>query len=170
MQIQLLLLGVYAALTLFLWYTVLNNKFVWTNSFLGPIVSLLPLAAVFPTQPRFLLDFFWWRIAGVIAIILGLGIYYWAISEFKKVNKEEPGKLIETGPYKYVRHPMYLGMLFVYVGWWWAWSAVYAFYFGMLIIAAIWLQALIEEKLFAEKTFGDKYREYRKITGMFWIK
>ena len=60
--------------------------------------------------------------------------------------------------------------LFVFVGWWWVWAAVYSFYFGMFILALIWLQAYLEEKFILEKQFGDQYRGYKQQTGMFWIK
>lgn len=168
MQIQLLLLGAYLILSVITWYSFLTNKFTWTFRF-GPLVSLIPILTVFPEQPRFELDYFWWRIVGYIAIALGIAVYIWAVREFKSVLKEG-NKLIDTGPFKFVRHPMYLGTIFIYVGWWWIWAAVYGFYLGMFILAAIWLQAYIEEKLVLEKSFGDQYREYRKITGMFWIK
>lgn len=65
---------------------------------------------------------------------------------------------------------MYLGLIFVWVGWWWVWAAVYSFYFGMFILALAWIQGYLEEKLVLEKKFGDKYREYRRQTGMFWVK
>ncbi|MEA3494060.1 MAG: isoprenylcysteine carboxylmethyltransferase family protein [Candidatus Margulisiibacteriota bacterium] len=168
MQIQLLLLGAYLILSAILWYSFLSGKLRWTFR-LGPLVSLLPILTVFPPQPRFELDFFWWRIAGYITIALGVGIYLWAIREYKTVLKDGD-KLIDTGPFQFVRHPMYLGIIFIYVGWWWIWAAVYAFYLGMFILAGMWLQAYIEEKIVLERSFGDQYREYRKITGMFWIK
>jgi protein-S-isoprenylcysteine O-methyltransferase Ste14 len=170
MQIQLIILGSYFALTSFLWYTVFSGKFKWSWPVCGPLTSILPFLMVFPEQPRFELDFFWWRVAGLVAIALGVAVYIWAVYEFKKVGWEEGKKLVDTGPFQFVRHPMYLGTIFVYVGWWWAWAAVYAFYLGMIILAAIWFQAYLEEKIFLEKTFGDKYVEYRRKTGMFWIK
>lgn len=168
MQIQLILLGAYLFFSIVLWYSFLSDKLKWTFRF-GPLVSLIPLLAVFPGQPRFELDYFWWRIAGFIAIVFGIGIYIWAIKEFRTALKEG-NKLVDTGPFQFVRHPMYLGTIFIYVGWWWIWAAVYAFYIGMFVLASIWLQAYIEEKLVLEKDFGDQYREYRSKTGMFWIK
>ena len=74
------------------------------------------------------------------------------------------------GPFAFVRHPVYLGLVFIFVGWWWAWAAVYAFYFGMFILALIWINAYLEEKIILMKAFGQKYSEYKQQTGMFWVK
>ena len=156
-----------------IWLTVLTKKFEWFRGLGVLIFTLIPFLTVFFEQPHFELDFFWWRIAGIAAIIVGVGIAGWARLEFKKFGmwaKDIPGKLIASGPYQYVRHPQYLGLVFIWVGWWWVWAAVYAFYFGMFILALTWIEAYLEEKFILEKLFGDQYREYKHHTGMFWIK
>ena len=122
-------------------------------------LALLSFGSVFIGQPRFDLDFYWWRVAGFVAIFLGIGLFAWARKS-----------VIFTGPYQYVRHPLYLAEIFIFVGWWWVWAAVYSFYFGMFILAIIWLQAWLEEKLLLVPKYGAKYLEYRQQTGMFWIK
>ena len=81
-----------------------------------------------------------------------------------------PKKVITTGPYHFVRHPLYLGLVFFIVGWWWVWSAVYSFYIGMFMLLLIWVNAFWEEKTIMEKQFGSEYKEYKKHAGMFWIK
>jgi protein-S-isoprenylcysteine O-methyltransferase Ste14 len=60
--------------------------------------------------------------------------------------------------------------MFVLVGWWWVFAAVYSFYFGMLVLALLWLQGYFEEKLVLEKKYGSVYLAYKQQTGMFWIK
>ncbi|MFH1347960.1 MAG: methyltransferase [Candidatus Margulisiibacteriota bacterium] len=155
------------------WVTVLNKKFEWYQLIAALIFIIIPLATVFFEQPRFELDFFWWRIAGVAVIVLGLMLSLWAKIEFVKAGtglRVLPQKMIAKGPYHYVRHPQFLGLVFIWVGWWWVWSAVYAFYFGMFILALTWIEAYLEEKLIFEKQFGNEYREYKRQTGMFWIK
>ncbi|MFH1577099.1 MAG: methyltransferase [Candidatus Margulisiibacteriota bacterium] len=173
MQIQWLVLGLFALNMLICWLTLLSKKFQWYQFIAGLIFIVLPLLTVFTDQPRFELDFYWWNIAGFVAIALGLVVSLWARVEFIKAGvKLEvlPDKLITSGPYQFVRHPQFLGLVFIWVGWWWVWSAVYAFYFGMFILALTWLEALLEEKLVFEKQFGQQYRDYKAQTGMFWIK
>ncbi len=75
--------------------------------------------------------------------------------------------LITTGPYRFVRHPMY--------------SAYLLLFFGALLISANWVIGVTgvavivtlmtvrlgrEEALLLEK-FGAEYEQYRRVTGMF---
>ncbi len=170
MGIQILFVCLFALNLLLIW---LSEKFPWYRLPGSFIFTFLPLLPVFFDQPRFELDYFWWRVAGAALIILGIALVVWAKSVVGKVLTslgETPGELTTSGPYQFFRHPMYLGLIFVWVGWWWVWAAVYSFYFGMFILALAWIQGYLEEKLVLEKKFGDKYREYRRQTGMFWVK
>jgi len=169
-KIQILFVALFVLNLLLLWV----GKFTWYR-FPGYILLLvIPLVTVFFKQPRFELDFFWWRIGGMIAIAIGVGTIFLAKRELRKYEAKWhdvlPKTLVTSGPYSYVRHPMYLGLVFIFVGWWWVWSAAYAFYFGMFILATIWIQGYLEEKWILEKRFGKKYQEYRQRTGMYWIK
>jgi protein-S-isoprenylcysteine O-methyltransferase Ste14 len=166
MKIQILILVAYA---LNLW---LVNKFSPYRLIGSFLFACLPLINVFFPQPRFELDYFWWEIAGYTFMVIGLALMLWAKKALANVItnlSEVPSNLVMTGPYHYLRHPMYLGLGFIFVGWWWVWAAVYAFYFGMFILAMIWLQGYLEDKIM-EKKFGAKFAAYRRETGMFWIK
>jgi len=173
MQIQWLFVGLFALNMLLCWITVLTKKLKLYEYLAAVIFVVLPLITVLFEQPRFELDFFWWRIVGVVAILVGLALSLWARLTFIRagvVFSVLPQKLVTSGPYKFVRHPQYLGLVFIWVGWWWVWAAVYAFYFGMFILALTWIEAYLEEKILFEKEFGGQYREYKRHTGMFWIK
>lgn len=53
-------------------------------------------------------------IAGII-FLLGIGIVLWSMIEnpyfYKHVDQNEVHKIIDTGPYRVIRHPGYLGMM-----------------------------------------------------------
>ncbi len=164
MTIQWLIVLIFALNIGLIWLATFKNKLSWYHSLGGLIFSFLPFFTVFLNQPHFDIDFYWWRIAGIIAIILGLAILAWTKKHC------HPLELVKAGPYALVRHPWYLGLIFVWVGWWWLWAAVYSFYLGMFILAMIWLQAYLEEKLVMEKKFGQEFLDYKHATGMFWIK
>jgi protein-S-isoprenylcysteine O-methyltransferase Ste14 len=167
---QWLFLGLFLLNLMILW---LLNRFAWVRLLGLMFMALIPFATVFFDQPRFDLDYYWWRVAGVIAILLGCGIIGWAKLTFWKAGMwptDLPKKLVTSGPYQYVRHPLYLGLVFFIVGWWWVWSAVYSFYFGMGMLIMLWINAYWEEKKIMEPQFGDEYKGYKKDTGMFWIK
>lgn len=173
MGIQILLVSIFAVNLLAEWVAFLTKRGKWYLLPGGLIFVSLPLLGVFFDQPRFELDYFWWRIAGVVLILMGIGLLFWARTALGKIMVgpgEAPEKLPTLGPYRYLRHPIYLGLIFIYVGWWWVWAAVYAFYFGMFILGMTWIEGYLEEKLILEKKFGEKFREFRQQTGMFWIK
>lgn len=165
MNVQLIFIVLFVLNMASIWSTAFLKKCEWYRMPGFMVFSIIPLLTVFFEQPHFELDHFWWRIAGVAALVLGLGIMIWSRFNF---NLQQEVKT--AGPYQYVRHPQYLGLVFIWVGWWWIWAMVYAFYFGMAFLVLTWIEAYLEEKLILEKQFGDKYREYKRHAGMFWIK
>ena len=74
--------------------------------------------------------------------------------------------LVTTGPYRYIRHPLYLFATFCLLGIGMAIDsgAFIVFPLGACVIMAIRVPR--EEALLVEK-FGDAYREYRSRTGRF---
>jgi protein-S-isoprenylcysteine O-methyltransferase Ste14 len=173
MALQIFFTAFFALNILLVWATFLSGRLKWYPALGEIFIGIIPFLTVFWDQPRFELDFFWWRVAGAAAMIMGLGIMVWAVLEFRKegmLAEKAEHKFVTSGPYRFVRHPQYLGLVFMAVGWWWIWAAVYAFYFGMIILALTWIEAYLEEKFILEKRFGDQYRDYRRHAGMFWIK
>ena len=88
-----------------------------------------------------------------------------------KIQKARGHKVIDTGPYRYIRHPMYIGFIFVNIGtplllgsWWGLCPA------GVLIILMI-VRILFEEKTLSKGLEGyNRYIErvpYRLIP-MVW--
>ncbi|MBN3033756.1 MAG: isoprenylcysteine carboxylmethyltransferase family protein [Candidatus Saganbacteria bacterium] len=174
MRVQILLTALFALNLALIWLAHARPRELgWYRSVAGVFAVLIPLASVFFPQPRFELDYFWWRIAGGLFIAGGFSLIGWAASALTG-GWPRPGlapeRLITGGPYALVRHPVYLGLIFVLAGWWWLWAAVYSFYFGMVCLALIWAEAYLEEKLLLEPKFGADFRAYRQRTGMFWIK
>ena len=171
MFVQISIVLLFALNLSLLWLGRFRKPLAWYRYPGGVFFLLLPLAGVFFSQPLFELDYFWWRIAGAAAVILGAALVGWALRVTGLVwPAGEPKELKTEGPFSLVRHPVYLGLIFIFVGWWWVWAAVYSFYFGMLLLALIWINAYLEEKLILQKSFGRGYEEYRQQTGMFWVK
>jgi protein-S-isoprenylcysteine O-methyltransferase Ste14 len=138
----------------------------WPGEF---FLLLFPLLTVLFTQPIFQLDYFWWRVAGGPLLVVGFALLIWALLVFQRQGGGSE-KLVTSGPYNFVRHPQYLGLIFIWVGWWWLWGGVYSFYFGMFFVALLWLQGWLEEKMLLVKKFPAEYADYCRDTGMFWLK
>ena len=102
---------------------------------------------------------------GVGALIAGLGFSVWARRRLGRnwsgtVTLKEDHELIRTGPYRWVRHPIYTGLLLAFVGTAVSlgeWRGVTAV---LLAALALLLKIRIEEDWMIEN-FGDAYRRYR---------
>jgi protein-S-isoprenylcysteine O-methyltransferase Ste14 len=72
-------------------------------------------------------------------------------------------KLVTTGPYAFVRHPMYTGLSFMGIGLAMISGSIIAYLSALAMITVLALRIGIEERLL-EKQFGDEYRQYQLKT------
>jgi protein-S-isoprenylcysteine O-methyltransferase Ste14 len=79
---------------------------------------------------------------------------------------ENTSKLITTGVYKYIRHPMYLSLMLVGFGVLVKDCGYLQCFFAIINFIALILTARVEEKEMIIK-FGEDYRIYMKKTKMF---
>jgi protein-S-isoprenylcysteine O-methyltransferase Ste14 len=62
------------------------------------------------------------QVVGFVALILAMAVTYWAmatnpfLSTIVRIQDDRGHYVITTGPYRYVRHPMYAMMFFMYPG------------------------------------------------------
>jgi protein-S-isoprenylcysteine O-methyltransferase Ste14 len=98
--------------------------------------------------------------------IIGTIIIVWCSVDMVKrgfgtpAHLDPPKKLIITGLYRYVRNPIYLGALFVLLGYiLWFGSGLMILYFLFFVLAYQILITLIEEPIL-KNTFGKEYEEY----------
>ncbi len=81
-------------------------------------------------------------------------------------NFEKTTKLIQTGIFKYVRHPLYGSLIFLTWGIFLKKLDLLLFIFSLISTIFLILTAVIEEKEDI-KYFGNGYLEYMKRTKMF---
>lgn len=122
-----------------------------------------------PLSARFAPDNDWIKVSGELLVAAGVGIAIWArwhLGQYwsARVTLKVDHQLIQSGPYAWVRHPIYTGVLLamlgsaVFVGEWRALLGV------LLVFVAHWLKAQREEALLVGQ-FGSAYEEYRRRTG-----
>jgi protein-S-isoprenylcysteine O-methyltransferase Ste14 len=81
-------------------------------------------------------------------------------------NFENTTKLVTTGLYHYIRHPMYTSLLILGVGMFLksiSWQSIILL---IIIIIALYITCKVEEKEMLKK-FGDEYKAYISKTKMF---
>ena len=108
-------------------------------------------------------------VAGLFLLAGGIGIRVWAIQTLGKhftatVTLTNDHQLVRSGPYRWVRHPSYLGAFMALVGcplFLNAYWAVLVAFIAMSI--AYYLRIGVEEKLLSAY-FGEQYRLYQQNT------
>jgi protein-S-isoprenylcysteine O-methyltransferase Ste14 len=102
---------------------------------------------------------------GAAVVVTGLAFSVWARAYLGRnwsgiVALKADHELIRSGPYRFVRHPIYTGLLVAIVGSAIVrgeWRGVVAV---LIAIAALWRKLRLEERWLGE-TFGDEYAKYR---------
>jgi protein-S-isoprenylcysteine O-methyltransferase Ste14 len=69
--------------------------------------------------------------------------------------------LVTSGPYRVTRNPMYLGMLFLYVAFAFAFGVMWALALIPAVILIIDRLVIAREEPFLERRFGQAYLDYR---------
>jgi protein-S-isoprenylcysteine O-methyltransferase Ste14 len=103
---------------------------------------------------------------GVLLLLLGCGFAVWARVTLGRnwsgiVTVKENHTLITRGPYAWVRHPIYTGVLLGLLGTAIALGTILSLLEVPVIACAFWLKIRIEEKFMLE-TFGEQYTSYRQ--------
>ena len=81
-------------------------------------------------------------------------------------NFENTSRLVSSGIYKYIRHPLYLSIFLLGTGIMLKKPELFQFCLGVINLVAVYLTARIEEKEMLAK-FGREYDDYREKTKMF---
>jgi protein-S-isoprenylcysteine O-methyltransferase Ste14 len=68
--------------------------------------------------------------------------------------------LVVSGPYRFTRNPMYLGMAFLYVGLAFALGVIWAVILLPLVIAAVDQLVIAREEAYLVRKFGQPYCDY----------
>jgi protein-S-isoprenylcysteine O-methyltransferase Ste14 len=108
-------------------------------------------------------------ILGVMLVWSGVGLAIWAryhLAEYwsARVTIKEGHRLIRSGPYTHLRHPIYSGLVLATIG-----STVVidegrCILGASLVLAGYCLKANKEEAMLSQQ-FGEAFREHQKHTG-----
>ena len=173
---RLLIAGLWLAWLLY-WYAAASNvKSVQRReTALSRMIYTIPLVAgaalmFWPRGTGWLFERFvapqWFvELAGLAILAAGLAFTVWARLHLGRnwsgtVTLKQDHELIRTGPYRFVRHPIYTGLLVAVFGTALAlgqWRGLIA----LALIAASFLRKMRIEEQFLRDIFPDAYERYR---------
>ena len=100
---------------------------------------------------------------GVAITVLGEAIRLWGVRHIGAISRtrsERLGPLIDSGPFRYVRNPLYIGNVLLWVGFavtarlWWLAPVAFALLAAEYHAIVGWEERLLVQRI------GDAYREY----------
>jgi protein-S-isoprenylcysteine O-methyltransferase Ste14 len=103
---------------------------------------------------------------GAIVCALALALVAWAISTMTRAGSNVPTRLptttiVETGPYRFTRNPIYLGMVLGLIGLAIAFNSLWLLMTLVPFALVIRYGVITREEAYLERKFGDVYRRYR---------
>ncbi|HEX3106310.1 MAG TPA: isoprenylcysteine carboxylmethyltransferase family protein [Terriglobales bacterium] len=111
----------------------------------------------------------WLESLAILLTTAGIGFAIWARFYLGQnwssaVSIKVDHQLIRTGPYAWVRHPIYSGILLGMIGTALARREPRGVFAIALMCVGFWIKSRMEEG-FMRKTFGQQYEEYSRSTG-----
>ncbi|STY31405.1 Putative protein-S-isoprenylcysteine methyltransferase [Legionella wadsworthii] len=107
------------------------------------------------------------KIVAAILLMTGFYIFYLVFKENSyaspvvKIQKAREHKIVTTGPYHFVRHPMYSGSILYFIGIPLLLGSWHGLLITLCLIILLIIRSMLEEKALAEE-FPNKYIQYTK--------
>ena len=160
-----------------LWARRTEKRVISFGTLFYRIVILAGAALLTPWAARKLDATPLWRVgfAGACALagltLAGLLLAWWARIYLGplwsgSITRKEGHRVVDTGPYAFVRHPIYTGLIVAIAASALA-EATWASLLGAALVAfGLWLKARIEERFLTTEVGADAYGAYRRRVPM----
>ncbi len=124
----------------------------------------------FPVRPLYRLDRDWiWLL--LLAAIAGFAFCWWARVHLGPlwsgwITKKEDHRVIDTGPYAIVRHPIYTGFIVAAAATAAATGTATALTGAVIVVIGYWLKARLEENFLSNELGDEAYGAYCRRVPM----
>lgn len=115
----------------------------------------------------------WRTLVGVGPLVVGLAVFWWGMSTFARARTgillERPAsRLVTTGPYRWSRNPMYVGLVVCYIGLSVLWNSIWPIVFLPAVLILLFAVVIGREERYLRSTFGREYDAYCERVGR-WV-
>ncbi|RYJ62353.1 methyltransferase family protein [Pseudomonas songnenensis] len=134
-----------------------------------PVIYLLFLAAAWLLESvipialpqNIWTDYFGWGLidAGVLLMLWAGLLMLWRKTTVNPYGK--PARLLEEGPFRYSRNPIYLADSLIYCGIALLWGSLWPWLLFLAVIYCMQRGVIVHEERLLAELFGDDYRAYR---------
>jgi len=143
-------------------FTVLNTAALYV----GFILVLSGLIDVGVLSVRFTSAAVWVNVVGTALVLTGVAFAIWSRHVLGAnwsgvVSIVEGQHLIRSGPYRFVRNPIYSGIVLAVLGAALVRGTVGAMVGVVAVVLALWLKGRMEERLLVAE-FGEEYKAYQR--------
>jgi len=131
----------------------------------GAVIALIPYLLLSGAQSPFA-HIGPFQLFGLIPMAIGVAIYFRCAWDFTSTGKgtpapiDPPKHLVARGLYRFVRNPMYVGVLIALLGEAWLFSSWSLVIYAMIIITWQHLFVVFYEEPALKRKFGESYSDY----------
>ena len=108
------------------------------------------------------------RPPGLAVMIAGASVLLWCVRDFYVTGRgtlapwAPPKQLVLVGLYRFVRNPMYIGVLLLVLGWALYAGSLFLAGYAVLLAVGFHLRVVMHEESWLESEFGQQWRAYKE--------
>jgi protein-S-isoprenylcysteine O-methyltransferase Ste14 len=112
---------------------------------------------------------------GAAIICLGSCLLIWCVREFYVAGRgtlapwSPPKRLVTSGPYRFSRNPMYIGVATILVGWSVLWYSQILAAYAVIVAVAFHLRVVLVEERWAAGLSPEEWNAYRARVPRWFI-
>jgi protein-S-isoprenylcysteine O-methyltransferase Ste14 len=139
----------------------------------GTVTGLVPYLLMRSWLPQLPLELESARVIGLIPLIAGVLVYLWCVWDFIGARGtpapiDPPKELVVKGLYRYVRNPMYVGILLIIIGEAILFEAGLLALYALVVFLVTHTFVILYEEPTLQRLFGERYKRYRREVGR-WL-
>ena len=153
---------------------ILLKTVIFTFLVPGTVTILLPYWLLPSRAEQLALQFGTFRYFGVLPLVLGAATYFWCAWDFTFAGHgtpapiDPPKELVGRGLYRYVRNPMYVGILSILLGEAILFASLRLLEYTVVVFIFFFAFVVFYEEPVLRRTFGESYRLYCRNVSR-WI-